>query len=66
MKDLLNIEHQCYKIHTLLMKNIAPPSIDTPPPHYMDYPHTPPLILKENLAPPSPFYAFSKIPTPYK
>ena len=56
----LNERVYCHKIHTLLLKNSAYPLfIDNP--FYMDYP----LFLQENLDP-SPFYDFSKIPTPYK
>ena len=63
MKDLLNKEHYCYKIHTLLTKSgvYSPPSVENPSPSLYGLP---PTILPGNCDPP--FYDFSKISNPYK
>ena len=61
MEDLLSKEHCCYKIHTLSMKSSvypSPPSIDNPVLWATSN------FYKKILI--SPFFGFSKIPTPYK
>ena len=61
MKDLLNREHYCYKIHTTLMEKSGSFPLNRQPPLY----ELPPVFTRKSLSRSSMIFQKS-LPPPYK